>query len=852
MKTRCRVVKTLTVWCISSLFFATRSTGQESPFKDNPWLYPPQTRPSLELIREANSRRVTQQPVHYSVSDWRHLIDSLWGAGPSTVEKLYIFDNFWGSVDRKWGGFPNTTVRWDSLRTRFRTEIAAGVSRGRFYAIMSRLGFALQEVHTFIRDDGIDSSMNIGEGWYWPVSDLPITFLLGHGLTATGMGLAPMPDSSLFVYRAHPNHPLGIQPGDILLGYDGKRWTENLRMEDSVEFPLASRFSLWGSQPDAFMYTKLVSAASHYTLYDTIGIVRYSTGDTVYLSTQPMAQAPFLWDSLYFTDQIPVPGVPMPDAISGTMCSWGIIEGTTIGYIYSYDWASTAQEILFSQAARELAHTTTGLIIDFRFNLGGHPARAYGGFAELFNKDFSPMMDLAARSDPADHLGFTRTPVSQTWVGSFHPGSHVYDHPIAVLLGPVCLSAGDYNAFFMRFHPMVRFFGKRSNTAYVNGTYDVKRYLTSWLFQVPMGCCYSNFNGEEYLIHKGFDVDEEVWHTREDAANGVDAVVRRAVEWITGLTYAHGIDMGGGFIRRGVDSVVVTAVLANPLGHSVALSAVVASTAGATCDSLRMFNDGTHGDAVAGDSVWTRYVRAPLGEDFYEIALRTDDLTAGTSRRLTAAACFTTAGPVEYVGDTSGAIPQWGKTVPFLLKIRNAGSSVSIPAVTGSIRPLDTAATIVVGRTFSVGNLAPGQTLKSGMVKISFSPWCTGSRYIPLELVFSSGGIEHWKDTMTVFVISSPVAETENGVPLRHQLQQNYPNPFNPVSTIGFSIAESGVVALKVYDMLGREVAVLVNEKKEPGTYEARFDGSGLSSGVYCYRLTVGAFVESRKMVLMK
>jgi hypothetical protein len=92
----------------------------------------------------------------------------------------------------------------------------------------------------------------------------------------------------------------------------------------------------------------------------------------------------------------------------------------------------------------------------------------------------------------------------------------------------------------------------------------------------------------------------------------------------------------------------------------------------------------------------------------------------------------------------------------------------------------------------------------------------------------------------------------ESGLPVEFQLLQNYPNPFNPFSTVGFSIAESRFVTLKVYDILGREVAVLVNEKKMPGMYEVEFDASGLSSGVYFYRLAAGQYVKCRKMVLTK
>jgi formylglycine-generating enzyme len=97
-------------------------------------------------------------------------------------------------------------------------------------------------------------------------------------------------------------------------------------------------------------------------------------------------------------------------------------------------------------------------------------------------------------------------------------------------------------------------------------------------------------------------------------------------------------------------------------------------------------------------------------------------------------------------------------------------------------------------------------------------------------------------------------------LPSEFGLLQNYPNPFNPVTSIRYGVGvvsgQSSVVSshvrLAVYDLLGREVAVLVNEKKEPGSYEVKFDGSRLSSGVYFYRLQAGDFVQTRRLLLLK
>jgi hypothetical protein len=91
-----------------------------------------------------------------------------------------------------------------------------------------------------------------------------------------------------------------------------------------------------------------------------------------------------------------------------------------------------------------------------------------------------------------------------------------------------------------------------------------------------------------------------------------------------------------------------------------------------------------------------------------------------------------------------------------------------------------------------------------------------------------------------------------SSVPDKFALSQNYPNPFNPSTTIKFQIKESGTATLKVYDILGKEVSVLVNEKKQPGEYETMFEGFTLPSGVYFYNLTAGDFSETKKMLLIK
>lgn len=92
----------------------------------------------------------------------------------------------------------------------------------------------------------------------------------------------------------------------------------------------------------------------------------------------------------------------------------------------------------------------------------------------------------------------------------------------------------------------------------------------------------------------------------------------------------------------------------------------------------------------------------------------------------------------------------------------------------------------------------------------------------------------------------------EGNISFAYTLQQNYPNPFNPSTTISYSLPESGYVQLKVYDMLGREVADLVSEEQSMGNYKVVLDASNLTSGVYFYRLKSNDFTETKKLILLR
>ncbi|MBT8380687.1 MAG: T9SS type A sorting domain-containing protein [Ignavibacteria bacterium] len=102
------------------------------------------------------------------------------------------------------------------------------------------------------------------------------------------------------------------------------------------------------------------------------------------------------------------------------------------------------------------------------------------------------------------------------------------------------------------------------------------------------------------------------------------------------------------------------------------------------------------------------------------------------------------------------------------------------------------------------------------------------------------GGLVSVEDNQSKFKINNYI------------LEQNYPNPFNPNTTIKYQIPELSFTTIKVYDVLGNEVATLINEELSAGEYENEFDATDLTSGIYFYQLLTGEFIQTKKMVLLK
>ncbi|MBV6420611.1 MAG: hypothetical protein DAHOPDDO_01868 [Ignavibacteriaceae bacterium] len=445
--------------------------------------------------------------------DWETIIDTTWGPGLPSSEKLEIFDSIWTVIDHKYACFQNLDLDWNAVRDLYRPEIESGVSRGRFAAILNYMCLKLNEAHTWFTDVEVNVATPLIPG-------TPLIRAGGWGGDNHFVaGLIPLPDSTLLVYSAPQNHPIGLEPGDIILGYDGYPWKFLYKELLTREFPIQYQ-SRCGSNDEAFTHIWLSGAGMNWHLFDTIDVKKYS-GEVVHLPTSLLNVTQNYFN---YTEQLPVPGVPMDTA--HYQMSWGIVEGTNVGYIYNYRWIANDISVRFYNALDSLinVYNVDGLIIDLRVNSGGYFERTNAGMNLLFENDV-PDLGLARRDDPYNHYSMITSNIY-----NLNPDTNTsFNKPIAVLSGPFCISAGDFLIKRLLSHPNVKVFGKTSSTAFASSE---RVQMGPYVFDYAYKNGFSAEDPDQFLTHLELQVDYEVSFTIEDVRNGDDTVVKEALEWI--------------------------------------------------------------------------------------------------------------------------------------------------------------------------------------------------------------------------------------------------------------------------------------------------------------------------------
>ncbi|MCB0732098.1 MAG: T9SS type A sorting domain-containing protein [Ignavibacteriae bacterium] len=407
--------------------------------------------------------------------------------------------------------------------------------------------------------------------------------------------------------------------------------------------------------------------------------------------------------------------------------------------------------------------------------------------------------------------------------------------------------------------PNAKFFGKTTAGLFgaiaeldINGCY----------FRCQIQDSYYTNDPYEYLSGTEFPVDEKVWLTKDDVALGEDKVVKEALNWINNLANSHNAKIDKTYSN---DEVTFTADVLNPNGQELSIIANIKN------DSLIV--ESLNCEIKNGKINETIDISA-YPEDLYSVTIKTENQFDYNIHTLPNIVRFTNAGPVKI--DTFKASFNDSLVLISDLYLRNLGTSKELKNIRLDLLSIDSTVSRITTSYTTYNNISPGETGKSKTFLKYYTKDVSDTNNFIVEIAIDK--VKYWEDTLIVIPPKPSDIALLDKLPTEYSLEQNYPNPFNPSTVIKYSIPANSVIArsdatwqsaeitsgnsfprndnvnvsLKVYDILGREIATLVNQKQKPGFYEVKLDGSDLSSGIYFYRITAGDYVESKKMVLLK
>ena len=308
-------------------------------------------------------------------------------------------------------------------------------------------------------------------------------------------------------------------------------------------------------------------------------------------------------------------------------------------------------------------------------------------------------------------------------------------------------------------------------------------------------------------------------------------------------------------VKVNTDSILFKIRISNTKNLQFTLHLIYSNSAGIEIDSVKLYDDGLHEDSLSNDGLYGGYIPPQSSEDFYSLkASVTQNLTQNYYLLYFFNNCkFTTTGPLSVDSIVYAPLSNFRYSIkPF---IKHGGNTVPISNIKVKLYSNDPWVTQVYPELRTCPNLAPGQTLGIPQLFAVIYDSATFPGYFNLKFEISSDEFVY-EVLDTTFVVTPTKVEDEVQNPLSFKIEQNYPNPFNPSTTIKYSIPKLSFVTIKIYDLLGCEVATLVNEEKPAGNFALRWNAAsaagGLPSGVYFYQLRAENFVETKKMILLK
>jgi C-terminal processing protease CtpA/Prc len=478
-----------------------------------------------------------ETPVGDPAVGWGQEVDEFWGDAPGVDTRLALFDLVWGELDESFAMFEALELDWDQVRTEVRPTVEQAGSYGRMYAELKQMVASLRDYHTYLGSDRICGT---------PRSQRPpayfLTSVLIDAFESDGSGLpideydapllgacvTPHDGDGLLVYLAQEGNPAGLQPGDVILGYDGKPWAANVADIEEANLPMCGFQRGNSSAREALRLESVVDNPHLFTSLD----LRRADGSLESIPTDGLLDFSALIEC---SDQLDVPGVDKPwtDYTSdfSNRVTWGQIDGTNIGYIYIYSWSMDGGLDISEKvvAALQALQGADGLIVDLRLNYGGYVSEMQPVIDRLFDQDLVHVLGERSRvSGSPDRCELGPTAWSDFVVD---PATNV-DVPIAVLTGPRTLSAGELFAYLLTHHPRARTFGRPCNgsigkAGVEHAPEDIVGDLS--LHRAWKACV----DADEHNLHNlEREPDETVLLSQADVRQGVDSVVAAAQAWI--------------------------------------------------------------------------------------------------------------------------------------------------------------------------------------------------------------------------------------------------------------------------------------------------------------------------------
>jgi hypothetical protein len=462
-------------------------------------------------------------------------VDERWGTAPDVATRLEHFDSLWAHIGSTYAGFTTLPLLdWDAVRETYRPKFENAERHGRFFTLTAELMHLVHDVHSVIWSKRVCDT---------PRSERPPLFAR-YDYTIASAGLfgvcgTPLDDDRLLVYHVEPDNPAGLEPGDLILGYDGVPWSELATALEACHIPTCG-YHRAAAVADHRLLMSTVMFNAH--LFKRLDVQRYGSTEIESIPTDDLLAYE---STLECAEQIAPDGVELPWTDYGVtplpaVVSWGRVAGN-IGYIYVFSWAAGGAS-LFDSAVAELMDTD-GLIIDMRNHSGGGPVVGRGT-ALLFGEDVLNVLRRYRRPTDSDY------DVLEPFDSLFNvhvvaDPSTFYDRPIAVLTGPKTQGGGESSSFVYSKHPRARRFGRATSGDFgspgtdlgIAGLYTPVAALADdfvgvW-YPLPSLTGVVLFDSEGQIMLRSEQTPEtEVWFTQDDVAAGRDTVVEAALAWI--------------------------------------------------------------------------------------------------------------------------------------------------------------------------------------------------------------------------------------------------------------------------------------------------------------------------------